>query len=84
MEPDFDLVEDGDFFRIFSEFVANDAPSSTQLLSISTQDLIPDKKGKYHKMDDKVDADDTLTLHIPKSVKQVILWKDGRRIALDT
>ena len=35
-------------------------------------------------MDDKVDADDTLTLHIPKSVKQVILWKDGRRIALDT
>ena len=45
---DFDLIEDGEFFRIFSEFVANDAPSSTQLLSISTQDLIPDKKGKYH------------------------------------
>ena len=36
MEPDFDLVEDGDFFRIFSKFVANNAPSSTQLLSIST------------------------------------------------
>ena len=45
---DFDLIEDGEFFRISSEFVANDAPSSTQLLSISTQDLIPDKKGKYH------------------------------------
>ena len=36
MEPDLDLVEDGEFFRIFSEFVANDAPSLTQLLSIST------------------------------------------------
>ena len=34
-------------------------------------------------MDDKVDADDTLTLHIHKSVKKVILWKDGRRIAFD-
>jgi len=32
MEPDFDLV-DGEFFRIVSEFVANDAPSLTQLLS---------------------------------------------------
>jgi len=49
MEPDFDLV-DGEFFRsFFSEFVANDGPSSTQLLSISTQDLIPDKKGKSEK-----------------------------------
>ena len=32
----------------------------------------------------RVDADDIITLHIPKSVKKkVILWKDGRRIAFD-
>ena len=30
------------------------------------------------------DADDSLTMYIPKSVNKVVLWKDGRKIALDT
>ena len=28
------------------------------------------------------DVDDTLTMYITKSVKKVVLWKDGRTIAL--
>ena len=30
------------------------------------------------------DADDTLTMFITKSVKKVVIRKDGRKIALDT
>ena len=49
MEPKFNLIEDGEFSQMYTDFISSDALSLSQLLTIPTQDLVAENKGNYHK-----------------------------------
>ena len=55
MDPNFKLIEGGEFFLHMFTYVASDALGST-------------KRYRRHT---------NLYMYIPKSVKKVVLWKDG-------
>ena len=48
MEPKFNLIEDGEFSQMYTDFISSDALSLSQLLTIPTQDLVAENKGNYH------------------------------------